>query len=79
MVQSSVLGLGGMKDGTYHGGHAPDVGAGAPFGAEDDFWGAVLSSLNIVCEVVAYPTGIAKICYFYRYDLDRGGTTGRLG
>ena len=51
---------GGVK--TYHSRHAPDIGTRAPFGAEDDFWGSVLSGLDIVCEVVAHPARIAQIC-----------------
>lgn len=46
---------------TYHGGHAPNIGTGAPFAAQDDFWGSILSRLDVVCEVVPDPTGVSEI------------------
>ena len=46
---------------TYHGGHTPNIGTGAPFAAQDDFWGSILSRLDVVCEVVPDPAGVSKI------------------
>ena len=46
---------------TYHGGHTPNIGTGAPFAAQDDFWGSILSRLDVVCEVVVNPTRVAQI------------------
>ena len=46
---------------TYHGSHTPNIGTGAPFAAQDDFWGSILSRLDVVCEVVPDPTGIPEI------------------
>lgn len=45
----------------YHCCHAPDIGAGTPFGTKDDFRGSVLTGLNVVGKVVAYPAGITQI------------------
>lgn len=53
----------------YHCSHTPDVGACAPFGTKNDFGGAVLPSLNVVCEVVANPAGISEIRYLHRDNL----------
>ena len=53
---------------SYHRRHAPDIGTCPPLGAQDDFWRAVLSGLDIVCEVMSHPTSVAKIC-----DFDRDG------
>ena len=65
LVEVSLLGI----EETYHGCHAPDVGAGPPFGAENNFWGTVLSGLDVVCEVMTDPAGVPEICYFDGYDL----------
>src|SRR4051812_33781679 len=46
---------------TYHGGHAPYVGASSPFGAEDHLGRAVLACLNVIGEVVVYPAGIPEV------------------
>lgn len=45
----------------YHGRHAPNICASSPLGAEDDFGGAVLSGLNVVCKVVVHPAGVAEV------------------
>lgn len=45
----------------YHGCHTPHVGTRAPFRAQNYLWGAVLAGLDIVCEVVAHPTGVAQV------------------
>jgi hypothetical protein len=60
----------GLGVGTHHCSHAPDVGTSAPFGSEDDFWGSVLSGLNVIGEVVAHPAGIAQISNLHRYGLE---------
>ena len=52
--------------GSYHRRHAPDIGTCSPFGAQDDFWRAVLSGLDVVCEVMSHPTSVPKICNFDR-------------
>jgi hypothetical protein len=46
---------------SYHCGHTPNVGAGAPFAAEYDFWGAILPGLDVVCKVVSDPTRVSEI------------------
>lgn len=51
---------------TYHSCHAPDVSAGTPFAAKNDFWRSVLSRLDVVCEVVPNPAGVAEICNLHR-------------
>ena len=40
---------------THHAGYTPDVCAGSPLGAEDDFRTAVLPRLDVVREVVLHP------------------------
>lgn len=42
----------------YHCCHAPDIGAGAPFGTKYDFRGSVLAGLDIIREVVTYPARV---------------------
>lgn len=46
---------------THHGGHAPDVSAGPPFGSKNDLWRAVLPGLDVVGEVMIDPAGIAQV------------------
>lgn len=45
----------------YHAGHAPDVCASSPFRAQDHFGGSILSRLDVVCEMVIYPTGVPEV------------------
>lgn len=45
----------------YHAGHTPDVCASSPFRAQDHFRGSVLSRLDVVCEMVIYPTGVPEV------------------
>ena len=52
---------GEFPGGTYHGSHAPYVGAGAPFRAEDDLGRPILPSLDVVGEVVVDPARVAEI------------------
>jgi hypothetical protein len=56
---------------SHHGSHAPNIGACAPFGSEYDFWGAILSSLNVIGEVVVDPAGVAEISDFDRDDVSK--------
>jgi hypothetical protein len=56
--------------GAYHRGHAPDVCAGAPFGAQDDLGRTVLAGLNVVGKVMADPAGVAKIGNLYANDVE---------
>lgn len=51
---------------SYHRRHAPDIGTCPPLGAQDDLWRAVLSGLDIVCEVMSHPASVPKICNFDR-------------
>lgn len=48
-------------DCAYHSSHTPYVSTGAPFGAQNDFWRTILSSLNIICEVMADPARVPEI------------------
>ena len=52
----------------YHSCHTPYIRAGAPFCPQDDFGRAVLTGLDVVSKVVAYPTSVTQIS-----DLDRNG------
>ena len=54
---------------SYHSRHAPNIGTCPPFGAQDDFWRAVLSGLDIICEVVSDPASVSKICNLDRYSV----------
>ena len=46
---------------TYHGRHAPHIRTSTPFGAENDFRGSVLASLDVVGEMMAHPTSVTQI------------------
>ena len=46
---------------TYHACHTPYIGASAPFGSQNDFGRAILSSLNIIGEVMANPARITQV------------------
>jgi hypothetical protein len=74
VVSASFLGKRWMNIvSTHHSSHTPDVGTGAPLRPEDDFGRAVLSCLNVVCEVVSNPACITQIGDFDGNDIDAFG------
>lgn len=52
---------GNPNDEAYHGCHAPNVSAGTPFGPENNFGRSILSGLNVVGKMMAYPACIAQV------------------
>jgi len=62
---------------THHGGHAPDICAGAPLAAQDDLRRSVLPGLDVICEVMSDPAGVSEIGDFNRYCL-KGLVDGRF-
>lgn len=66
-----------LKD---HARHAPDVGGSAPLCTQDDLWRAILPGLDVVCEMVVHPAGIAEIGNLDGDDFDgREGSGGFHG
>ena len=73
-------------DKTYHASHTPYISTCAPLGAQNDLGGSVLSSLDIVGEVVADPAGVAEISNLDRDCVEKHilghllvGSCGRVG
>lgn len=56
----------------YHSCHAPDISACAPFGAQNDFRRAILSSLYVVGKVMPYPACISQVGDLDGYSLHGG-------
>jgi hypothetical protein len=59
-----------LKECPHHSSHTPYVCAGAPFCAQDYFRRAVLSRLNVVCEMVPNPTCVTQIGNLDRNNVD---------
>jgi len=55
---------------TYHSSHAPHIRASTPLRAQNHLRRAVLSCLNVVCEMMAHPTRVTQIRNLHRYLLD---------
>lgn len=52
----------GSNQMTYHSSHAPHIRASPPFRTEYHLGRPVLSCLDIVCEVMVHPAGVAQVC-----------------
>jgi hypothetical protein len=74
MLQRERQDLNSVKshgDIAYHGSHAPNIRAGTPLGPQNNLRRTILPGLNVIGEVMIYPTSIAKIC-----DLDTDDIVG---